>query len=196
MKVDVERISRYIGLTEEDVRRLSGECAQILLPRTEEIVGGVLSSMVGDEEVVDIVTRAGLSPERAKGLLREWLKMVLLGEYGEEHARRAFKIGLAHCRAGVPETVVTLTVGAFAREATRVLSEEGRADLIGGLQKALFWNLAIMLESYSTARKRSFERSTGIPDGLVERLIALSAGEIYEEMSSELWGIRGSRREP
>lgn len=66
--------------------------------------------------------------------------------------------------------------------------KSNKAELVVPLLKALYWNLALMLDSYEEARKRSLERATGIKGGLQERLISISSKEIYDEYSEKRRG--------
>ncbi|MEM0336139.1 MAG: hypothetical protein QXT33_07035, partial [Thermofilum sp.] len=52
--------------------------------------------------------------------------------------------------------------------------------------KALYWNLSIMLYSYSIVREVVRKRAIGVDEKLYERLIQVFAKEVYGELSSAL----------
>ena len=183
-----EEIKKYIGLSNEEISILRGEASGLIKENMDGIIEDVISSLSQNERAVEIVKASGLSIERAKELFREWLNLTLEGNYDEEHASRVFKIGLAHCREGVPERLMVSTMGVFSREMIRVLLKSNKAELVVPLLKALYWNLALMLDSYEEARKRSLERATGIKGELQERLISISSKEIYDEYSEKRRG--------
>ena len=175
----------YLALGEEDVRVIH-ELGRVVLSRAEDVIEGAAKSLLGCEEAVKIADKAKLSVERAAELFNSWLKLTFEGNYDEEHARKVFRIGLAHTRAGVPERLMVLQMGAFAREILSVaLEEEVEPSRLIPIMKALFWNLAIMIHSYDAAKKESLRRTTNISEALFERLVRISADEIYREFVNE-----------
>ena len=58
-------------------------------------------------------------------------------------------------------------------------------EAVSALIKAIFWNLALMMYSYQVVRRKSLKRTAGIGEKLFERLVAISAREIYEELASQ-----------
>ena len=56
-------------------------------------------------------------------------------------------------------------------------------EIVAAVIKALFWNLALMMYGYDAARRESLRRVTGIGVQLFERLVRLSASDIYAEFS-------------
>ena len=175
----------YLALRDNDVKVIH-ELGSVILGRAEDVIRGAAKSLLGCEEAVKIAAEAKLSVERAAELFNSWLKLTFEGNYDEEHARKVFRIGLAHTRAGVPERLMVLQMGAFAREILSVaLEEEVEPSRLIPIMKALFWNLAIMIHSYDAAKKESLRRTTNISEALFERLVRISADEIYREFVNE-----------
>ncbi len=109
-----EEIKKYIGLSNEEISMLRG-ASELIKESMDGIIEEVISSLSQNERAVEIVKASGLSIERAKELFREWLNLTLEGNYDEEHASRVFKIGLAHCREGVPERLMVSTMGGLLK---------------------------------------------------------------------------------
>ena len=70
----------------------------------------------------------------------------LNGKYDRDHivSINIIRIGLAHAKAGVPERLMIMNMGAFMRETIRVLSGAGLdAETILSAVKTFIWNLTL-----------------------------------------------------
>ncbi len=179
-----ERARSYLGLGPTDIRAIR-ELKSLIFSREDEIIQGVLSSLLSDQEAVSVVEKTGLSAERAVDLFRSVIHLTLAGDFDGEHARRVFIVGAAHLRAGVGPRLMIQNAGAFTREIVRVLQEAGRHEAVVPAVKAVYWTLSIIMESYLEAERRSLREASGLKPELVERLKRVKAREIYEEFRTE-----------
>ncbi len=189
--IDVsEAAMRYLSFDERDLDRLA-KASRVLEENLDQIIHGVAGSLLSNTEAAEIVKRTGLSPEKAEMLFRKWYRMVLKGKYDKAHVISIYRIGLAHAKAGVPERLMIMNMGAFIRETIRVLTQGGfDAETTLSAVKAFMWNLTLMIQSYFEARVMSFSDATGLKPRLVERLIMTSAGEIYRRVTEKLETIQ------
>jgi len=192
LEKDIERISeeakRYLEIGEEDIIRVH-EISNKLLKHSEKIVSGALKSLLSSDLAIKFLKEAGLTKERAAELYSRWLGQVLKGDYGLEHAKNVFTIGLAHARYGVHRRLMCLCIGAWLRELLRALKEVGAEDSIEtaiSISKLLIWNLVIMLQGYYIARVESLKRASGISPTLFERLFKLKADEVYRSIMADM----------
>ena len=176
-----ELTRKYLRFTDDDVERVRNMGPGVL-SRKQEVIDSVTESLLGDPEAREVVEKAGMSVERAKRLFDYWLTMVFNGDYGEEHALKIFKIGLAHLKSGVNERLMVSTMGAFMRELIP-LAEDKEA-----LTKALSWNLAIMIFSYEYVKTMVIKDSTGLGKEAFSRFITVLSQQIYEKLMNQLGG--------
>ena len=177
------RCREFLEISDESIRRLR-TLREVVLQKVDRVISGVLRSLLADSEAAEIIRRAGLSRERAAKLLTYWYTTIFEGNYDEDHARKVFRIGLAHARVGVPQRLMVLTSGVFMRETLKLLGEvEGSAELLPALSSCMLWNLCLMLESYELARRLSMIKAAGISEKLYERLISLRAKEVYDKLA-------------
>jgi len=177
---EARRAIAYLRLEPTDIS-LIRSVASLILSREDEIIKGVLDSLLFDPEALSVVRSAGLSAERAANLFRAVIRLTLTGEFDGEHARQIFIIGAAHLRVGVGLRLMIQNAGAFTREVVRTLQEAGKHEAVIPAVKAIYWTLSIIMESYLEAERRSLGESSGLKPELVERLKRVKAKEIYEE---------------
>ncbi len=177
---EAERARSYLDLGPQDIRVIR-QIRPLIVSHEDEIIQGVLNSLLSDQEAVSVVKESGLSAERAIALFKSVIRLTLSGDFGGEHAKRVFVVGAAHLRVGVGHRLMTLNAGAFAREVARVLGEAGMCEAIVPALKAIFWTLSIITESYLEAERRSLREASGLRPELVERLKRAKAREIYDE---------------
>jgi len=178
-----EKARPYVGVddrTVEMLRKISG----VVLAKKDVIVDSALASLLQEEECIAIAQRAGLSVERARSLLLYWLETVFRRDYDRKHCLEVAKIALAHVKAGVPPLFMVTQMGAFAREILNHLA--GDAQQSRAVIQALFWNLAVMIQSYEVIRLMVFGKATGIGGAVYDRLVQLYAKEIYDVMAREI----------
>ncbi len=181
---EAERARTYLGLGPTDVQAIRWT-RSLILSREEEIIQGVLNSLLSDQEAVSVIKETGLSAERAVDLFRSVIRLTLTGDFDSKHARRVFIVGAAHLRAGVGPRLMIQNAGAFTREVVRILQEAGRHEAVVPAIKVIYWTLSIIMESYLEAERRSLKEASGLKPELVERLKRAKAQEIYEEFRTE-----------
>lgn len=177
-----KRCRSFLNITPDDVQALRAMAGRVAAS-ADAIVSAAASSLLADPEGRECVQRSGLTLERAAELFKYWLAAVFGGDYGDRHAILVAKIGLAHVKSGVKEQLMVETMGAFARELAGLSSNTAEAVAV---VKALYWNLSIMLYSYSIVREVVRKRAIGVDEKLYERLIQVFAKEVYGELSSAL----------
>ena len=178
---------RYLMIADEDVERVKGS-ESLFFERLDEIVEGVLRSLLSSELAQRFIERSGLTKEKAANLFRRWLTLFVKGGYDLDHAKEVFKIGLAHARYGVYDRLVCMCTGAWLREILKAIDEGDVDDKIGlsiSTAKLIFWNLIMMLEGYHVARVESLKKS-GISPKLAEKLFMLKAEEVYKSFKERL----------
>ena len=188
---DIERMSeeakRYLGISEEDVRRVHEIGDKLLELSEKKMISGALNSLLSSELASEIIRESGVTRERAAEAFAEWLRETLKGDYDLEHAKKVFTIGLAHARHGVHRRLMCLCAGAWLRELLKALKEAGESiDSAITLSKLLIWNLVLMLHGYHVARNESLKRASGISPALFERLFRLKADEVYRSMRERM----------
>jgi len=188
---DIERMSeeakRYLGISEEDVRRVHEIGDKLLELSEKKIISGALNSLLSSKLASEIIRESRITRERAAEAFAEWLRETLKGDYDLEHAKKVFTIGLAHARHGVHRRLMCLCAGAWLRELLKALKEAGESiDSAITLSKLLIWNLVLMLHGYHVARNESLKRASGISPALFERLFRLKADEVYRSMRERM----------
>ena len=188
---DIERMSeeakRYLGISEEDVRRVHEIGDKLLELSEKKMISGALNSLLSSKFASEIIKDSGITRERAAEAFAEWLRETLKGDYDLEHAKKVFTIGLAHARHGVHRRLMCLCAGAWLRELLKALKEAGESiDSAITLSKLLIWNLVLMLHGYHVARNESLKRASGISPALFERLFRLKADEVYRSMRERM----------
>ena len=178
---------RYLMIADEDVERVKGS-ESLFFERLDEIVEGVLRSLLSSELAQRFIERSGLTKEKAANLFRRWLTLFVKGGYDLDHAKEVFKIGLAHARYGVYDRLVCMCTGAWLREILKAIGEGDVDDKIGlsiSAAKLIFWNLIMMLEGYHVARVESLKKA-GISPQLADKLFMLKAEEVYKSFKERL----------
>jgi len=177
----------YLLIADEDVEMVKGS-ENIFFERLDEIVEGVLRSLLSSELAQRFIERSGLTKERAAKFFRRWLTLFVKGGYDLDHAKEVFKIGLAHARYGVYDRLVCMCAGAWLQEILKAIGEGDVDDKIGlsiSAVKLIFWNLIMMLEGYHVARVESLKKA-GISPQLAEKLFMLKAEEVYKSFKERL----------
>ena len=188
---DIERMSeeakRYLGISEEDVRRVHEIGDKLLELSEKKMISGALNSLLSSKLASEIIRESRITRERAAEAFAEWLRETLKGDYDLEHAKKVFTIGLAHARHGVHRRLMCLCAGAWLRELLKALKDAGESiDSAITLSKLLIWNLVLMLHGYHVARNESLKRASGISPALFERLFRLKADEVYRSMRERM----------
>ena len=188
---DIERMSeeakRYLGISEEDVRRVHEIGDKLLELSEKKMISGALNSLLSSKLASEIIRESRITRERAAEAFAEWLREALKGDYDLEHAKKVFTIGLAHARHGVHRRLMCLCAGAWLRELLKALKDAGESiDSAITLSKLLIWNLVLMLHGYHVARNESLKRASGISPALFERLFRLKADEVYRSMRERM----------
>ena len=177
----------YLLIADEDVEMVKGS-ENIFFERLDEIVEGVLRSLLSSELAQGFIERSGLTKERAAKFFRRWLTLFVKGGYDLDHAKEVFKIGLAHARYGVYDRLVCMCAGAWLQEILKAIGEGDVDDKIGlsiSAVKLIFWNLIMMLQGYHVARVESLEKSDISPQ-LGGKLFMLRAEEVYKSLKERL----------
>jgi len=184
----ISQISKeYLEITEDDRIRIR-KFSQLLLRESEKVVSGVLRSLLSSELALEIIRESGFTEKRASEFFAEWFTLFVNGDYNLEHAKKVFRIGLAHARQGVKRRLMAMCMGAWLREMLKVIEKSAGPDSIAlaqTLSKLIFWNLVIMLHGYHVSRVLSLERASGITPKLFDRLVRLKADEVYRSLKEQ-----------
>ncbi|MBI2818563.1 MAG: hypothetical protein HYX73_01160 [Acidobacteria bacterium] len=148
-------MKRYVGLTEQDARRL---CS--LGPRLEkyfpEMAERFYAQILHHPDASRVLVGGDAQIARLKQTLQEWARGLFRGVYDEEYASERSQIGHRHVHIGLEQKYVISAMGVVRAFLTECLRKEfpageDRHDYIILLHKILDLDLNLMCESYMHA---------------------------------------------
>jgi hypothetical protein len=148
------RLADFMGFGEHEVRVVR-ESRKLLSPLAPAIVVTVYDHLLRYPETARFFTDAAGRPDegflaKRKETLSEWLNASLDVRLDGAFAEYLYRVGLAHCRAGVPAEYVTGTIGFAQAAIMHLLAMHGDASLpaIEAWSKLLILQLDLLLAPY------------------------------------------------
>jgi signal transduction histidine kinase len=151
----IEEMKRYLGFTEQDVRRLQplGPMLEKYFP---ELAERFYAQIPLHPDAARVFAGGEAQVRRLKQTLQQWARGLFSGVYDENYAEERYQIGFRHVRIGLDQKYVISAMGivrAFliASVARETPPGEERKHASASLNKILDLDLNLMCESYMHA---------------------------------------------
>ena len=172
------QVTRYLGMGEAEVKLLR-EASRAVMERGEEIVGEIVGEVFRDPESARILQEAGFTREALLDMLRGWLPLAFMGDYGEKMCLEVSRIGLTFAAYGLSPGFVLAKLATV----TEVISRHVPANpVFPVVLRALRWNLTVVMLGYEVTRQWLFEKVLGVNERVYKRLQAVALKEIMKEL--------------
>lgn len=196
----LESLRESVGFTAADAA-LVRSMAPYLVAALPAVVDQFYQRLMRDPVARAVFVGGELQLQRQRLTLHRWLEELLGATYDEEYYRKRHAIGTTHVAVGLPQHYMVAGIQHIWQELSsraRELNFDAMEDRLGALHRALFLDLAIMLESYKDsygAQVRTSER-TAMAEKLTraEHLAQIGqlAASLAHEIKNPLAGISGA----
>jgi signal transduction histidine kinase len=190
-------LKRYIGFTKEDSALLASFYPHVE-PHLEVIVGEFYARIQKSPGAAAVITDGHEQVARFKGMLREWLRRLLMGPHDGDFAALQARVGRQHVNVGLEQAFMVAGIHVFRVHLDSILGRSfppgspGAAEIQRAYVRCLDIVLALMLQTY---REDSLKRILQTEqNATTRRLAALGevAASIAHEVRNPLAGISGA----
>lgn len=196
----LEALRASIGFTAEDADLVRGMAAP-LAGALPTVVERFYERLLNDPVARAVFVGGEPQLQRQRLTLRRWLEELLADGVDEEYFRKRYAIGATHAAVGLPQHYMVAGIQHIWQELGREARDrnlDALDDRMGALHRAMFLDLAIMLESYKDSygtQVRTSER-TAMAEKLTraEHLAEIGqlAASLAHEIKNPLAGISGA----